>query len=515
LLALAALLVVALGTAVTRAASKHQPARATVASSAVQVSVGRGEVGRPIPSGFLGVGLEFRTVNAYAGNSARSLDPVFVQLVKNLAAGQRPIFRIGGISTDRSWWPMRGVRRSPGITYNITRGWIGVLRALATATNARLLLGINLEDNSTSVARAEVHALKAGIGSQRIAGYELGNEPELYTGIAWYAVKDGHDIPWYLRKEGTPVFSRPKGYNVHDFTSDFSRFRRALPHQPLAGPATGNFSWLTDLPQFLSAEPGLRWVTFHRYGLNQCVHNAASPTYPSVPHLLTTLASRGFLQGVGKYVAIAHNHHAGFLLDEMNSVTCNGHPGVSNAFASALWAVDALFESARTGVDGIQIHSFQGNSNGLFDFKQVHGRWVGEVHPIYYGMLMFAQAAPPGSRLLQISAPHSGDLRSWATLARDGTVHVVLINDSVRGASSVRLRVPIKAASATLIRLQAKSAYATGGVTLGGHGFGAQTTTGNLAGSNGTTLKSNAGAYSVTVPSASAAMVTFSPAQTG
>ena len=164
----AALLVVALGTAVTRAASKHQPARA--ASAGVQVSVGPGEVGSPIPSGFLGLGLEFRTVNAYAGTNARSINPVLVQLVRNLDAGQRPIFRIGGISTDRSWWPMRGVRRSPGITYDITCSWIGVLRSLATATNARLLLGINLEDNSTSVARAEVHALSAGIGSQRIAG---------------------------------------------------------------------------------------------------------------------------------------------------------------------------------------------------------------------------------------------------------------------------------------------------------------------------------------------------------
>ena len=328
---------------------------------------------------------------------------------------------------------MRGVRRSPGITYDITRSWLAVLRSLATATNARLLLGVNLEDNSTNVARAEVHAFKSGIGTQRIAGYELGNEPELYTGIAWYAVHDGKDIPWYLRKEGTPVFSRPKGYNVHDFTSDFSRFRRALPHQPLAGPATGNLSWLTDLPQFLAAEPGLRWVTFHRYGLNQCIHDPSSPHYPTVPNLLTTLASRGFLQGVGKYVAIAHSHHAEFLIDEMNSVTCNGHPGVSNAFASALWAVDALFQTARAGVDGIQIHSFQGNSNGMFDFKRVHGKWEGEVHPIYYGLLFFAQAAPPGSHLLQISAPHSGDLRTWATLGKDGTVRVVLINDSRQG----------------------------------------------------------------------------------
>jgi hypothetical protein len=145
----------------------------------------------------------------------------------------------------------------------------------------------------------------------------------------------------------------------------------------------------------------------------------------------------------------------------------------------------------------------------------VHGKWVGEVHPIYYGLLFFAQAAPPGSHLLSITAPHSGDLRTWATMAKDGTVRVVLINDSLSQASSVRLRIPINAASATVTRLQARSAYATGGVTLAGHGFGGQTTTGTLPSAKTTSLRSSAGAYSVTVPSASAAMVAFSPAHPG
>ena len=34
---------------------------------------------------------------------------------------------------------------------------------------------------------------------------------------------------------------------------------------------------------------------------------------------------------------------ATFRIDEMGSVTCNGHVGVSNTMASALWATGALF----------------------------------------------------------------------------------------------------------------------------------------------------------------------------
>jgi hypothetical protein len=472
------------------------------------VSVQHQTIGSPVRDGFLGLGLEYRTVPAYGGTDPKALNPVFVQLIHNLSSGQHPVFRIGGISTDRTWWPIRGMRRSPGITYNLSHQLVALIKSLAVATDGRLILGINLEDGSTRVASAEVKALRTGIGSQRILAYELGNEPELYTGIAWYAKKNGHDIPWFLRREGTPVYSRPAGYNFRDFTFDFTKFRKALGHVPLAGPSTGNSSWLTGLTGFLGAEPGLRVVTFHRYGLNLCVKDRTSAHYPTVPHLLTTLASRGLMDGVGRYIGIAHRHHAAFMLDEMNSVTCNGKAGVSNTQAAALWALDALFNMAKMGVDGVQIHTFQGNPNGLFDFKQSHGHWLASVHAPYYGLLLFAQAAPAGSRLLRIVAPRSGAVRSWATVATDGTVRVVLINDNLRGTTSVTVRPPAAATSATVTRLRARSAYSTSGLTLGGRGFGSRTTTGSLA-VEGSPLTGGASGYALSLPAASAAMVTF------
>jgi hypothetical protein len=124
-------------------------------------------------------------------------------------------------------------------------------------------------------------------------------------------------------------------------------------------------------------------------------------------------------------------------VDEMNSISCGGEPGVSDTFASPLWSLDALFAMASVGVDGVNIHSRPNTINELFTFKQVNGVWQGSVRPDYYGLLMFAQAAPAGSRLLKLSGTTRGALRAWATLAPDRHVRVVLINTNTARAQLV------------------------------------------------------------------------------
>ena len=47
--------------------------------------------------------------------------------------------------------------------------------------------------------------------------------------------------------------------------------------------------------------------------------------------------------------------------------------GVSDTMASALWALDALFYLDSQDVDGVNLHSYPGSSNGLFDFTHVNG----------------------------------------------------------------------------------------------------------------------------------------------
>jgi hypothetical protein len=479
-------------------------------ASVLNVSVSATARTRPLPAGFLGLALEYRGISALVDPTQTDVvDPVLVSLVRNLVPRDRPVLRIGGQSSDRTWWPLPG-RRPLGITYSLSAAWLRSARALARATDARLILGVGLEAGRSRIDTVEAAHLLSGIGRRYVSALEIGNEPELYTITPWYRLLDGAPVPWY-ETTGVPVFARGPGYGPGAFAGEFARAAGALPGVPIAGPATGNLSWLGALDSQLSRSSRLRVITWHAYGLNQCVTDPSSPLHPSVPNLLAPAASRSFIDGIAPYVALAHRAGASFRVAEMNSVTCNGRVGVSDTFASALWLLDALFTIAGDGVDGVNIHTFPGAANGLFDFTQTAAGWRGIVHPLYYGALLFAQAAPTGSRLLRIRSGSQDQIRAWATLAPDRRVRVLLINDDLASPALALVRVPVATGAGSLERLRARSAYATAAVTLAGRTFGARTATGVLAPPVAQAVAPRAGVYRVTMPPGSAALLTLPP----
>lgn len=482
---------------------------AVAQASVLRISTGA-PTGRPIAADFLGLSLEYRSIPGLAGPELRSINPVLVQLIRNLVPRGRPVLRIGGQSADRTWWPVGGMSRPLGITYNLTPGWMTSARALAEATDARLILGVGLEANRANIDAIEASQLLGDLGRQYVAALEIGNEPELYTVVPWYRKLHGAPIPWYSHV-GVPVFSRRPGYNHNAFLGEFARTLSVLPRLPIAGPEVGLVPWLDGFRRFVAPASRVSIVTWHAYGLSQCVTVPSSPLYPTVAHLLALTASRAMVSGTSSDVALAHRAGASFRVDEMNSVTCNGRVGVSNTFASALWVMDALFTIVAGGVDGVNIHTFQNAANGLFDFDCSNGQWIGTVHPLYYGALMFAQAAPPGSRLLTISSGNQDQVRAWATLAPDRRIRVLLINDSLTRSARALVHTPITAGLASIERLRAPSAYATGGVTLGGESFGARTNTGLLPTPQVNTVAPRSGVSPITLPAASAALVTLGP----
>jgi hypothetical protein len=476
------------------------PALVSIPPGALGVEVGDSAIGRAIPPGFLGFSIEYSALLPYAGYDPRSLNPTFLALVRNLNPGQSPVIRIGGDTTDWSWWPTPGVRTPPGVTYTITGQWLQVAHAMAAALGARLIPGIQFEDDSRRVAAAEADALLKTIGRKYIAAFELGNEPEVYAALGWYHTAAGVQVP-----------GRKPGYDVAAYVRDFSSISPALPHGvPLAGPASGARTWLAGLGQFVHADPRVKIATFHSYALSHCTTNPRSPYYSTIPHLMEPRASAGLADSLAPAVTAAHAHHVSFRVDELNSVSCRGGKGVSDTFASSLWALDTLFNMARIGVDGVNIHTLVISSYMPFTFSSKNGKWSAQVKPLYYGLLMFARAAPPGSRLLPVSSTSaSGPVHSWATRAPDGTVRVVLINDS-RQRTVVVAPPGLSSTSATLTRLAAPGLAARSGVTLGGQSFGSSTSTGELGGTpRVTTLHPLRGRYVVALPSASAAMLTI------
>lgn len=469
-----------------------------------QVTIG-GTVGRPIRAGFLGLSIEFQAVRSYTGPDPRRINPVLVQLIRNITPDQSPAIRIGGDSTDQSWVPTRRLAPPPQVTYGLTPSWFATTGALARVLGAKLTMGLNLGANQPALAADEGRRYERGFKSA-LAAFEIGNEPNVYDVIAAYHTPSGG-----------PVTTRRRGYGYPEYLREFNRVAGAVPPLTLAGPALAagpnptQGSWIETMPSFLTAERRVQILTVHRYPLRNCFVGPGSPQYPSVPHLLASYATIGLDNSVRRFAAIAHSHGRALRIDELNSVACRGKRGVSDTFAAGLWVLDALFGLARVGVDGVNMHTLPRSAYELFKFSRADGRWRASVPPVYYGLDMFARAAPPGSRLLKVSgAPRGSRLSVWATRAPDGQVRAVVINKSPSRRQTVTFRAPTGAGStAAMLRMQAPGVRARRGVTIGGASFGAETYTGVLPQTRTQALRASGGSYSLSMPRGSAALLTF------
>jgi hypothetical protein len=464
-----------------------------------QVTVGAPLHVRPLASGFMGLSLEYRAIEEYGGHDPRAINPLLVRLIDELSPGERPELRIGGDSTDRAWWPARGVHKPLGAYIRLNARWGAVARALVHATDAKVTLGIDLEANSGASAHVEATRLLAAIGRPWVQALELGNEPELYSAFTWY------------HAHGRRMPGRAPGWDFVDYLRDFSTIARSLPGLPLAGPAVGSPKWMRYVGRFIAAQPRVRIVTLHRYPLQRCYLRPGARAYPTIAHLLTSASTSGLADSVARAVALAHAHGLQVRIDEVNTISCGRVPAVDESFASALWVLQALFALARTGADGVNIHTYAGSPYALFKFHDHDGVWSAVVYPEYYGMLMFAQAAPPGSRLLSIVGARGAGVQASATRARGGQVRVVLIDAAPRG-RTLALRVRGGGASATVERLLAPSLRARTGMTIAGQSISTASTTAVLSRQPEIERVGRwRGEYLVRIPGASAALVTVAP----
>jgi hypothetical protein len=480
--------------------SADDPAR-TVRPNVTRVSVTDTPISRPVAPGFVGFSLEYTTVEPYVGTDPGAINPVFVRLIRNVAPGGQPNLRIGGNSSDWGWFVTPGMKKPRGIRFSLSERFVPVLRALAAAAHARLILGLNLEARSRGLLAREAHALSA-VGRPALTAFELGNEPEVFGSIQWYQTRRKH-----------PVFARRRGYNYRDFNREFSSFSRLVPSSiPLAGPASGGPQYWAKTASFLASQPRVRIVTFHLYPLHRCFVDQRGATGPSIHNLLSPAASGGRAAGIAPYVPVAHAHGARLRVGEMNSVSCGGAPGVSDRFASALWSLDMLFHLAQEGVDGVNFHTFVKAYYRPFTFRHAGARWSANVTPMYYGLYAFAHAAPPGSRLLGVTGPGDPTLRVWATRAPDQRERVVLINTSTGHTRTVALRLGAvgRGRRASVERLTAPSLASARGVRLGGQFFARDTTSGRLTGPRAVSHPRQlaGGVYTVQIPAGSAAILT-------
>jgi len=265
-----------------------------------------------------------------------------------------------------------------------------------------------------------------------------------------------------------------------------------LPSARFAGPdIAGEQDWVEPFVE--AAGDNLVLVTRHHYA-----DGPAGSPHISIAKLLGSAPNaQAMLEEMG---AIGERHRLPFRIVETNSIFNEGQPGVSDSFASALWGVDFMFQVAVAGGEGINFHTGDAKA-----YTPIGPRGDGrhEPRPLYYGMLLFKEAAR-GARMLPARlTSKSTALTSYATRTEGGTLRVCLINMDLQTDARVGIEAGRDFASFSRLRLTAPSAEAKTGVTLGGSAVDAS---GNWSAETAEILPWRSESV-VEVPAASAVMV--------
>jgi hypothetical protein len=220
----------------------------------------------------------------------------------------------------------------------------------------------------------------------------------------------------------------------------------------------------------LAQAPAL--LTGHHYPLG-CAQNPP----PSIEALLSS-ATRGLAaRSLATYLQVASVNKVPLRIDETNTVSCGGVAGISNTFASALWATGYITQGMAAGTVGI---NFQGNPTNCAGYTPIcapdptalaEGRF--RAQPEWYALLLARSLVgeqPLPTTLSDEGAEDSPDLVAAAFAGPKRSLKVVVSDNDPESAASLALEVEVgpHMGKAHILRLTAPSESATGGVRLAG-----------------------------------------------
>lgn len=337
-------------------------------------------------------------------------------------------------------WPLV----DPSIQKNkhgmITRRALQNLRGFLDATNYRLLYTLNFASGSPARAADEAAAVSQIMGD-RLVAFLIGNEVDGY---------------------GQDKFFRPPNYTFDQFFTEYQAWvaavRTKVPHAPFAGPDTDGHMTDWVLPFAQRAGKDVVLLTSHFYGMGP----ASDPTM-TADRLLAKSNPRLEAEIHGAHAAIAAAGGTRYRMDEGNSCFGGGRPGVSDAYASALWAADYMLRAASEGFAGANLH---GGGIGVYTPIESSEQAAAEPRPVFYGM-QFAQHLA-GSTVARCELTTNQNVTAYAGVA---TAHrkLAIIN---KGDHDVRLllkEIGLIPDSYNALLLRGSALDAKSGVTLKEH----------------------------------------------
>jgi len=446
-----------------------------------------------ISPNFMSLAQDLSNTTNVVGGSSTNMNPIYEQLIRNLTHyGNGPMLM-----------RLLGDDNSGAAYYDAMT--LSTLYKLHQDLGVDYFVGVDFSGDDVSIASTESSELAAGLPGGALQGIELGNEPDLYESTGY------RDSSW--------------GYS--EYLSEYKQFAPAIIAASggikLAAPvwSSTDSGFMDELDPFIADETStLSMVVIHHYPGTVC----GSTTEPA-DYLLSEIAVDGDgqpLSGpdhVQKYVTAGLNVGLPLRIGELNSISCHGQAGVSNSFSSALWAMDVSFAYANLGVAGVNFfepgESTASHPYTPFDFTYTTSGStltykVGNINPLYYGMLMFTQAVQNSAKLLPVTLTTNANIKAWATMDSGQTIRLLLLNkdESTSGPIAISLS---GYGQATVTRLTAPSYSSTTGVTLGGQTFDGSPD-GTLQGTaTSETVQPVSGVYTVNLPDVSAALLTIQP----
>ena len=410
------------------------------APSEARVAVDHEHVGRAIAPDF--VGLSYESAILAGGDYFTPANASVLGLIRLL--GGNGVIRIGGNTSERTVWRTQAERAADG-SFVITPASIDRLAACLRILGWKLIYGLNLARGTPEEAAAEAAYVTHAVGANLLA-FQIGNEPDGF---------------------GRWAGARPESYDAPAFLAEWRRFHAAVrarvPDARFAGPdVAAETGWVAALAE---AKPdGLVLLTRHYY--------ADGPAGAPLISLAKLLRSDGHAAPVlDKLSDYAHAYHLPWRIAEVNSIYGEGQPGVSDTLGAALWGVEFMFQVATAGAAGINLHA--GVHNLRPDRDKAYtpiARGTGGRHratPLYYGMLMFAQAARGALVPVRLVSELDG-LRTFAVRTPESVVRVCLINKDAMRTARATIDVGRRVVASSVMRLAGPAADATAGITLGG-----------------------------------------------
>jgi hypothetical protein len=417
------------------------------AQAATELTIRPHEKLSPIPSSFFGFSTEYWTLPVDELHLA-----IYRRIISQLHVPGDGAFvlRVGGDSSDHTFYDPR-LRRLPTWAFDLTPAFVVRTARVVRELRLHVILDLNLVTSTPRLAGAWAKEAEALMPRGSIVGFEIGNEPDLYTRTFWLATTRDDQFGGRILPDGiTPI----------SYAASFNAYAHVLARvAPLVAPALadprGGLNWISTLLH--GPHPGLGLISGHRYPYAACA-NRGSPVYPTIDRILSEHATAGVANTIRPAVRLARKHGLPFILTEFNSITCGGLPGVSNTFATALWAPDAAFELLRAGARAIHLHA-----RDPFTFD-VHGM---VARPLLYGLILFTRTLGAHARLvplhLHATAPH---LEAWAVRVDKRTLHVLILN---KGPYAVKFNLDLPGTGPTRVeRMLAPSPGSRSGVTFGG-----------------------------------------------